>query len=465
MEYIRYNPTLWLVGVISIVIILISVMIYILYLKFESEKSVSRAALEIKRITNSMRAGLVNFSLEDDCRILYASKGFYSMLGYTKEEAKAQAKTKILDFVLPKDLLLFESYKNMWVDESIKFDVKMLNQNGDTLSVLVNGNNVLEKDGRHTISAVFVDISEQKLLQETILLEGERYRIAAELSNDVLFEYDIKMDEMRFTDKYRDLFGRNPISTQYLYTIKLRKDMIHPNDWGIYVEFNRTLTEGKDLIEAEFRIKDRMGEFVWCQIKGKTIFDDNKMPLRVVGKLVNVDLHKKEIETLEYKATRDPLTGVYNKMVTIKKIDKFISGNGNSKHVLLIVDIDDFKKINDTFGHLQGDKVLIHVIEGIKEVFSAGEIIGRIGGDEFIVFAGNVSDTNDILAKAGLLNSILDTTYACSPHKIPMSISIGIAICPENGMHYEQLLECADKALYIVKEHGKSNYMLYSKAI
>jgi diguanylate cyclase (GGDEF)-like protein len=179
--------------------------------------------------------------------------------------------------------------------------------------------------------------------------------------------------------------------------------------------------------------------------------------------MVNVDTQKRELEALEYKATRDPLTGVYNKEITIKKIDKFINGNRNGMHMLMFIDFDDFKKINDNFGHLQGDKVLIFVISRIREVFSEGEIIGRIGGDEFVVFAGNISCAEEATERARVLRQALDTTYSSDNFTIPISGSIGVALYPEDGLHYEQLMDKADKALYNVKEHGKNNYLLYNK--
>jgi diguanylate cyclase (GGDEF)-like protein len=208
-----------------------------------------------------------------------------------------------------------------------------------------------------------------------------------------------------------------------------------------------------------------MSEYIWCQLLGKTIYDDDKKPIRIIGKLVNIDTQKRELEALEYKATRDPLTGVYNKEITIKKIDKFISGNKNGLHVLMFVDFDDFKKINDTYGHLPGDKVLVHVIGCIKERFHDGEIIGRIGGDEFVVFIGNITDINEVLNKAKQLKEALDTVFVYNDQSIKISASIGIAIYPEAGHHYEQLIFHADQALYEVKEQGKNDYLVYKPAI
>lgn len=464
MEYLQDKPTIFMPLVITVISICIIIMIIIILFRLESEKRETRAALELKKITNSIRAGLVHFVLEDKCRIIYASKGFYDLLGYEKGEAKAQQKETLLDFIHPKDSDFFDRCREQLLNETISCEVRMITKEGNILYVLMNGNNTVGKDRKHTISVVFVDISEQKQMQETILMEGERYRIATELSKDVLFEYHIKKDEMVHTEKFRDLFGRSPVVPEFKATCIRRRDLIHPDDWGIYLEFCQELSEGKSILEAQYRIKDRLGEYIWCQAMGKTMFDDDKKPIRVIGKIVNVDTQKRELEALEYKATRDPLTGVYNKEVTIKKIDKFITGNKSSRHMLMFIDFDDFKKVNDNFGHLLGDKVLTYVIGRIKDVFDEGEIIGRIGGDEFVVFSA-ASDINEVLKKADTLVKALDTSYKDNGQSIPISGSIGIAIYPEDGLHYEQLMGCADKALYRVKNQGKNNYMLYTPTI
>jgi diguanylate cyclase (GGDEF)-like protein len=307
--------------------------------------------------------------------------------------------------------------------------------------------------------------TEQKRMQERLMLEGERYRIASELSMDILFEYDIKEDEMLYTDKYREMFGRPARQPSYCRNRESRREYVYPDDWGIFLEYCNKLTAGCTIIEAQFRVKNSVNVFIWCQFMGRTICDENKNALKVIGKIVNIDSQKRQLEALEYKATRDPLTGVYNKEVTIKKIDKFISGNSKGLHALMFLDFDNYKKINDNYGHLAGDKVLAYMIKRIKGFLSEGESIGRIGGDEFIIFAGNANSAKEIRDKAEALLSVLRTGYAGDDLTIPVTASIGIALYPQDGLHYEQLVQHADKAMYKVKEHGKNGFMFYSASI
>ncbi len=461
---LQSKPTLLLILMIAVVSLLIIGVIVVMLCRLANEKKVTEAALELKRITNSIRAGLVHFTLED-CRILYASQGFYEMLGYDKNTAKAESKFNLLDFIDSRDTQFLNIVKKQLKNDVIRCETRMISKEGNVLHMLMTGNNVVSKDGRNTLSVVFVDISEQKKMQELILLEGERYRIATEISKDVLFEYHLKKDEMIFADKFKELFGYKPVIHNFCSRPELRRTSIHPDDWGIYLELCDELRHGKGIIEAEIRVKGKMNEYIWCQLMGKTIYDDDKIPVRIIGKLVNIDTQKRELEAMEYKATRDPLTGVYNKEITIKKIDKFISGSKDGLHVLMFIDFDDFKKINDTYGHLQGDKVLIHVIGSIRERFHDGEIIGRIGGDEFVVFIGNITDIDEVLCKAKQLKEALDTVFVYNNQSIKISASIGIAIYPEAGLHYEQLLFHADQALYEVKEKGKNNFLVYKPVI
>lgn len=465
IEYLKRNPTIFFTVVIITACICVIIMIVIILLRMESEKKVTKAALDLNKITNSIRAGLVRFILEDDCRILYASRGFYDLLGYDKREVRELNKTRLTDFIYPTDVKSFPDVKQQMEGDAFCFEVRLMTKEQKVLYSLVNGNSSKNREDKHIISAVIVDITEQKKMQEMILLEGERYRIASELSNDVLFEYHINTDEMYYAEKYKELFSGSQTMHKYVQECNKRLDLVYPDDWGIYLEYCRRLAEGQSYIEAEFRVKDRMNNYIWCQVMGKTIFSDEKIPVRVIGKIVNVDMQKRELEALEYKATRDPLTGVYNKEVTIKKIEKYINGNKNGKHILMFIDFDDFKKVNDNHGHLLGDKVLTYVIGRIRNVFSEGEIIGRVGGDEFVVFAGNIDHRDDILQKAETLVKALDTTYMTNGQEISISGSIGIASYPEDGLHYEQLIQCADKALYHVKQQGKNNYRLYTSSI
>lgn len=459
---LHHGHTVMLLFMIIIIFLCICTVIILLLYRLQIEMKANHAAFELNRITNGIRGGLALFAFEDNCRIIYASNGFYEILGYDKKTADLLNMKSLIDFMGSEYSLFADNVRQQLNNETIRTELKLKSRNGSQLYMLMNGNSTVAKDGKHKLAVVFLDITEQKRMQEINQLEAERYRIATEISNDVLFEYHIKSDEMICAEKFRELFGRDPVMKSFIGNIEKQKDNIHSDDWGIFLSFDEQLLEGRSIIEAQLRIKDKRGDYIWCQIMGKTLFDDNKVPIRVIGKIVNVDAQKQELEALEYKATRDPLTGVYNKEVTKKKIDKYISGNSKDAHMFMFIDFDNYKSINDKYGHLLGDKVLVYMINRIKDTFTEGEIIGRIGGDEFIVFAGNISNRDEAVTKVRMLQQALDTTYINDNYSIPISGSVGISMYPDDGINYEQLMERADAAMYNVKKQGKNSFSFYS---
>ena len=450
--------------VLTIISILIIIAIILIVNGIIKNKRVTEAALELKSVTDTIWAGLVRFVFEDDCRIIYASQGFYEMLGYSKNDSSLEGKESVLDFIHHEDKEKLINLINIQKDGKFKFEINLLAKDGGVITCFASGNKLRDKKGNHTISLMLVDFTEQKEMQARLLLETERYRVASELANDVLFEYDIAKDRVRYMGKYRELFGRKPLLSDFQKDNGINSKVIHPNDTGIYKKFCQKLGEGQEIIEVQFRMKDRLGEYIWCQVKGKTIYSEDGRPLRVIGTIININIHKREQEELEYRATRDPLTGVYNKQAIKKKVDMFIKGNKSEKHALLFIDFDNFKNVNDNFGHIQGDKILVKLADKIKKVFNDGEFVSRFGGDEFVVFIGSYDSFSEVRRKTRLLLEAMDTNYKKDGKTIELSGSIGVSIYPENGNNYSQLVECADQACYKVKANGKNNICFYEKA-
>lgn len=423
---------------------------------------VKKATLELEHITNSVHAGFFNFMLEPGYQITYANSKFYQILGYKRGEIEKDYDNCFLCFVCREDQEKIRSLEKQFLHGSyFQTEIRMVTRSRDIIDVVLNGNFLLDKDGRRTFSAVLLDVTDLKDMQDKLVMEEERYRIAAEISNDILFEYKVDADTLIFADKYQEVYGRNPVIQNFSLVDAYRNEMVHPEDYQDLKLFARTLKGGKEMIEAEFRIKNVNEDFVWCHIRGKTIYGEEKEPLSVIGKVVNIDLHKKELQKLEYKAKRDLLTGVYNKITTKEIVDDYLKRNSEKKHILMMIDIDDFKHVNDSYGHLAGDNILVFLMEKIKRIF-AGEIIGRVGGDEFIVFVGNMEDRDSIFTKANMLREALNTAYEVEGQEVAVSGSIGISMYPEDGTTYTELIHCADKALYSVKDEGKGSFKLFT---
>ncbi len=166
------------------------------------------------------------------------------------------------------------------------------------------------------------------------------------------------------------------------------------------------------------------------------------------------------------KSSHDQTTGILNKATTEELISECISGYGkHGYHALIIFDIDVFKHINDTYGHQTGDVTLVKIAEGLREIFRDTDIIGRVGGDEFMVFLKNIKSIDTLKEKAEEI-VMMSHLVGKSIEKLDrLSVSVGCCRYPQDGLSFEELYAAADKALYVTKENGKDGYTVLNSSI
>lgn len=164
------------------------------------------------------------------------------------------------------------------------------------------------------------------------------------------------------------------------------------------------------------------------------------------------------------KAQKDALTGLLNKQSTKDEIISFLAEEGKKgSHAMLIVDVDGFKEVNDTFGHIAGDKILAGISKLMEEVFRTGDVIGRMGGDEYMLLLKDISEIQALRKRLdAFCRSFRDFKMEEYP-TLQISCSIGIAIYPEVGTTYMELYEKADAALYKAKAKGRNGYVIYCR--
>lgn len=165
---------------------------------------------------------------------------------------------------------------------------------------------------------------------------------------------------------------------------------------------------------------------------------------------------------LLHLAETDQLTNLYNKVTTEKKIKEFMEQNPTTQSLLFVLDIDNFKKINDTMGHAFGDEVLRSIGHGIKMQFRASDIIGRVGGDEFIIFLKGLKDEEIIIREAKKVENFFKDFKAGKGYvKYSATASIGCAVFPRDAEDFEGMYKAADEALYKAKQRGKNQLAFY----
>ena len=197
-------------------------------------------------------------------------------------------------------------------------------------------------------------------------------------------------------------------------------------------------------------------------INNPTIENRSYTLVPIITKSISDYLEKIKMEsTYNKKISLDPLTELYNKVATEEAISKLL--NNEKTGVLFIIDVDYFKKLNDTLGHITGDQALIDVSRSLKKVFRKKDILGRIGGDEFMAFLPDSTTEELVIKKAKQICDSLYLSYEKDGITTKTSVSIGICFTSEDCCTFKQLYENADKALYQAKEKGKHTYSIFKE--
>lgn len=203
-------------------------------------------------------------------------------------------------------------------------------------------------------------------------------------------------------------------------------------------------------------------EWAWSDIQCIATKDSLTGDIIIYVTIKDVDEAVSHESSLKQIARTDSLTGVYNRGATEYLIKKYLS-HKNASGTLIMIDLDNFKNINDTLGHIKGDEVLKETSAVIKSIFRNSDIIGRLGGDEFCVFCEKLVDRNFLEKRCDELNKQAFHTYKTdNGNTVNLSLSIGVALCPEHGAIFEELYKCADMALYKSKNKGKNQYCFYA---
>ncbi|MEG2187972.1 MAG: diguanylate cyclase [Clostridia bacterium] len=267
----------------------------------------------------------------------------------------------------------------------------------------------------------------------------------------------IKPQLGEITDRYDDMLS------------DLSQKLIHPDDRARFASFasRAVLTEafeqGKSEITLEYRQLLSTGKYIWCQAVTNLARDTENGDIRGFVIVKDIDKSKCRQIKLQYEAERDSLTGLYNKGLTTQLITEHLSNNHTkAASALFMIDMDKFKNINDHFGHAYGDAVLCEHSQKLLRIFSAGSIVGRIGGDEYIAYIKEGATDALVREKGNEICKAFHTIYHdASGQEFTLSSSVGVAVCPKDGTTFEELYEHADTALYLAKKHGKNNCQSY----
>lgn len=421
-----------------------------------------RAKTDLEIFANTVPSGVSKHLLDNNLSLIWANNFFYDLCGYSEHDYREKFGTSTLQLVLSEDLaVVIEALADLTEKEEsskiLNFRIQCADGSIKWVNAVLARSGVVER-GFPVINLVLSDITNLKIAEAKAMLEEQKYLIISDISEELPYEYDIASDTITFADKFNHIFEGESV-IEHPSENMLKMGLVSYDTQSAIEELFYLAKAGTEYHSTEFKLNTKNGGFQWYFSTFSTIYDEKGNALRVVGLLRNIHAQKVEQQKLLIRAETDQMTGLYNKATTESKIQASLRElNGNSYEVLMLVDIDDFKKINDTFGHLKGDDVIIDIAKTLQEYKGDYGIAGRLGGDEFCVFLTNVLDTQLACEKAVLIADRLREIYH---DECQVTLSIGIAATNQQ-IPYNVLLENADTALYQAKLNGKNRYYLYA---
>lgn len=239
------------------------------------------------------------------------------------------------------------------------------------------------------------------------------------------------------------------------------KSIIYFEDFQKDLPFIRDMLEGKiGLFQNEQRLYDKMKQIIWVTMSATLVRDDFNQPLYFIMQFQNITSEKKAKDQLQKMAYHDPLTGLANRNKLEEQIKNILANaqRRQLKFVLILLDLDHFKNINDTIGHDAGDCLLQIVAERLKNTVRETDLITRLGGDEFVLVITDISKIDEVIVVAQKILANLLQPIIIKNHEFYVTTSIGISVYPDDGGDMQVLLKNADLALYRAKEAGRNNY-------
>lgn len=293
----------------------------------------------------------------------------------------------------------------------------------------------------------------------------ERYALAIKAANNGLWDWDIQNNTFFFSEQFLSTLGLNAAA---LHEIEAWVKRVHPEDRARFRrELENSITSNRSgAFQCEYRIQHAMGHYIWVLNRWLCV-KKNQYTVRAIGAQTDLTALKKAEEKWVYETSYDGLTHLPNRRLMLDKIEEAMhqQHTGEIKgFIFLYIDLDNFKRINDSIGHFAGDELLVKIAERLKKTLRPGDIIARLGGDEFGVILHNIQNDQETHFIVERLIKSISETLIVTGYTVSPSLSIGVLNVSEDSEYVsgEEVLRDADLALNRAKSAGKGRFSLFS---
>ena len=352
------------------------------------------------------------------------------------------------------------------------FDARVYRKDGSIIWISENARAVYDADGGLMFYEGFVcDITALKTAEGALRESEERYALAMAGSHDGLWDWNLRSGRIYFSQRWHQMLGADASA----FANGLPEDWfgrVHPEDLD---GLRSAITVHRQGLSPHFAIEHRLrhtdGSYRWMLVRGTAVRDATGQATRIAGSLTDVTARKAAEEQLVRDAMHDALTGLPNRVLFTDRLDRSLSRTLRDKQhnfAVLLLDVDRFKGINDSFGHWVGDQLLVSFGQRVKACLRPNDTLARLGGDEFVVLLEGIHDAADAVCVADRVLAAMNRPFVLGTMEVFVTSSIGIAVgvAPqgEQAVRYTKppdIIRDADTAMYRAKGQGKNRHQLF----
>ncbi|HMQ02463.1 MAG TPA: PAS domain S-box protein [Pyrinomonadaceae bacterium] len=381
--------------------------------------------------------------------------------GYTSDEAISM---NISQVVAPSSMALARKMTALKIAEDVPttYEIDIIAKDGRIVSLELSTRLIYENGQAKGVQGIGRDITGRRQQDEAIKASEQRYRQLSEgifhhvwtATPDGLLDYANERMLNYFNLKKEDLIGRG------------WQSVVHPDDLEECKERWTASIQTGGIYEIELRLRGSDGTYRWHKACATCGRDENGSITKWFGTNTDIDDQKQSEEKLNFYARHDPLTNLPNRAEFMNHLRLAIDradNNSRTRFAVLFLDLDRFKVINDSLGHVVGDGLLRQIAERLTKYVRPGDVVARLGGDEFTILLNRTGSLSDVIQVAERVQRNLSKPFQIGAYEVFTSASIGIIVSDEIMRQPEDFLRDADAAMYRAKDAGKARYEIFDR--
>ncbi len=322
-----------------------------------------------------------------------------------------------------------------------------------------------EEMNANLIIAILTDVTQRRLAEQALLISEERYKLALEGSNDGIWDWDLNTNQVYYSPRWKCLLGA--AEDEIGASIDEWFVRVHEDDLPVLRSaFEAYLHSEVEHFENEHRIRHKDGTYHYMLARGSAVRDENSRPYRIAGSLSDVTHNKHTEKQLIYEALHDKLTGLPNRALFVDRLTQTIKRLHRHDHetfAILFIDLDRFKILNDSLGHLAGDQMLIKVAKRLETSLRSEDTVARLGGDEFAILINDLRDPFEIIQITKRIQDEIAQPVIINGQQVYSTCSIGITLSTTGYDNSDDMLRDADTAMYQAKGQGGNEYVIFDR--